>query len=153
MTRLTEIKPLVPTREDVVLARHFSDQLSNYIKITKKPILQLVSEKKEQQNIFLPPIALKLLINILNEMGHGNAISLIPVHLELTTQQGADLLNVSRPFFINLLNEGKIPFRKVGTKRRILANEIIKYKTAVYKKSYKALEELTQQAQELKMGY
>lgn len=72
---------------------------------------------------------------------------------ELATQEAADLLNVSRPYLIQLLKEGKIPHRKVGTKRRILAKDVIRYKKAIYKKRYKALEELTKQAQELGMGY
>ena len=59
----------------------------------------------------------------------------------------------SRPYLINLLNDGKIPFRKIGTKRRILAKDVLRYKTSIDKKRLKALEALTKQAQELDMGY
>jgi len=90
---------------------------------------------------------------MLQKMQQGTTFSLIPIHNELTTQEAADLLNVSRPYLINLLKEGKIPYRNVGTKRRILAKDIIRYKKAIDKKRYKALEELTKQAQELDMGY
>lgn len=72
---------------------------------------------------------------------------------KINKEKAADLLNVSRPYLIQLLEEGSIPYRKVGTKECILTKDVIRYKKAVYKKRYKALEELTKQAQELNMGY
>lgn len=147
------IEPIVPSNKEVALAEKSSRILSDYIKSTKTPTLQLVDSKKENKKIVLPPLALQLLVGILEQMGQGNAITLIPIHSELTTQEAADLLNVSRPYLVNLLKEGKIPFRKVGTKRRILAEDLIRYKTAIDKKRLKALAALTKQAQELNMGY
>lgn len=145
------IEPMIPNKIDVALAESTGKLLSAYMKSTKTPALQFVDKKHEK--IVLPKMALKLLVSILKEMGQGNAVSLIPIHQELTTQEAATLLNVSRPYLVNLLKEGKIPFRKVGTKRRILANDVIRFKKSINKKRYKALEELTKQAQELHMGY
>ena len=152
-TNLTGNEPIVPSTKEAALAEKSSRMLSDYIKSTKNPTLQFVNSKKQNKKIELPSLALKLLVDILGQMGQGNAISVIPIHIELTTQEAADFLNVSRPYLVSLLKEGQIPFRKVGTKRRILAKDVIRYKTTIDKKRYKALAELTKQAQKLKMGY
>ena len=152
-TNLTDLESVIPSNKEAALAEKSSRILSDYIKTTKTPALQLIDNKKENKKILLPPQALVLLVGILEQMGQGNAVSLIPIHTELTTQEAADLLNVSRPYLINLLKEGKIPFRKVGTKRRILAEDALRYKTMIDKKRLKTLEALTKQAQELDMGY
>lgn len=72
---------------------------------------------------------------------------------ELNIQQAADILGVSRSFLIARVKERAIPFRKVGTHRRIRYDDLMKYKRAVHEKRYKVLEKLAAQAQELNMGY
>lgn len=115
--------------------------------------IQLIEEGKQQEPITIPVKAFRLLVNILTEMAAGNAVTLIPIYAEHTTQEAADLLNVSRPYLVQLLEEGKISFRKVGSRRRVLAKDLIQYKEEIDNLRLKAVEELTEQAQKLDTGY
>jgi len=94
-----------------------------------------------------------LLVDILTNMAEGNAVTLIPVHVELTTKQAADILGVSRPFLIRLLEEGKIPFRKVGTHRRVYFKDVQVYKIQIAKERQSVLTQLVEEAQALDVGY
>ena len=152
-TTLTDVEPVLPSSKEAALAKKSSRILSDYIKTTKAPTVQLVDTKQESKKITLPPQALRLLVGILEHMSRGNAVSLVPVYAELTTQEAADLLNVSQPYLVNLLKEGIIPSRKAGTQRRVLAEDVLRYKAAIDKKRLKILAALTRQAQELDMGY
>ncbi len=78
---------------------------------------------------------------------------MLPIDAELSTQQTAEILNVSRPYLVNLLEQGEIAFRKVGTHRRLMAKDVFEYKQRIDTKRSEALDELTTQAQEYEMGY
>ncbi len=144
-----------PTEADARLAQESSRQLAKFLGGRGKQCLRvrIQAEDQPEETIAIPLPAIRLLADILSEMARGNTVTLIPIHAELTTQQAADLLNVSRPFLIELLEEGAIPFRKVGTHRRILFKDLMAYKQDKLRDSLKALDELAAQAQELGMGY
>ena len=94
--------------------------------------------------------ALHLLMKILKQMAWGNSVTLIPLHAQLSTQEAANLLNVSRPFVVRLLKEGRIPFIKVGSHRRIRFEDLMAYKNKMLAESEKARNELARLGQELK---
>ena len=104
-------------------------------------------------SVAVPREAFDLFLEILGQMANGNAVTIVPVHAELRTQQTADLLNVSRPFLVKLLEDGKIPSRKVGVHRRIRAEDVIAYKHADDLRRRATLDELTAEAQKHGLGY
>jgi excisionase family DNA binding protein len=147
-----KIEPVIPTKKDAKLAEESSRTLVSYLKSTTIHSFQ-IEQKGKSRKVEFPESALRLLVGILNQMALGNAVTLIPVHTELTTQEAADLLNVSRPYLVNLLEEGKIPFRKVGARRRILVHDLMKYKNDIENKRLDVLEQLAEEAQKNNMGY
>lgn len=149
MTVLDEA--IAPSFAESEVARTSSRTLSPYGGKNLK--LQIPQPSGKPQTLELPAAAVQLLVRILTEMSEGNAITLIPIHAELTTQQAADLLNVSRPFFIALLEKGQIPFHKVGKHRRIAFRHLMQYKRKMDQERTQALADLVADAQEQKMGY
>ena len=107
------------------------------------------SERPRKRPWVLPASALKMLVGILEEMGRGNTVTVIPVHAELTTQEAADMLNISRPSLIQMLDEGKIEYRKVGTHRRVRFESVMAYKRRVHAERLAALNELAAYDQEI----
>ena len=155
MTTLAKemFEPVAPTEAEAALARESSRALTSLLVTTGEVQLRLQSPKGRPQVIALPAAALRLLVDILTQMAQGNAVTLIPVHAELTTQQAADMLNVSRPFLVNLLEAGKLPHRKVGTHRRVLFRDVLAFKRRSNEDRGEALKALAEQGQVLDMGY
>lgn len=146
---------ITPTPDEAILAQESSRRLSRFVSTKRKKLLQLRIQPDDapEETVSIPESAFRLLNDILTQMAKGNAVTLIPVHAELTTQQAADILNVSRPFLVEQLEKGVIPYRKVGTHRRIFFKDLMDFKEAMIRNRLKALEKLAAQAQELGMGY
>lgn len=107
----------------------------------------------EPTPVSLPREAFELLVEILGQMANGNEVAVLPTEGELTTQEAADLLGVSRPHLVSLLDGGKIPHRLVGTHRRVRVADLMAYKASRYVEQRAALDELTREAQEQGFGY
>lgn len=143
-----------PTPRECELALESSRRLARFLAEHPDALrLRIDSAAEPGESIDVPATALRLLQSVLTEMARGNAVTLIPVQAELTTRQAADVLNVSRPFLIRLLDARKIPCRKVGTHRRVRCDDLLRYKRQIDGDRLKALEELSAQGQELDMGY
>ncbi|MEQ8849159.1 excisionase family DNA-binding protein [Botrimarina sp.] len=141
-------EPVTPSVDDVQLAKLSSRRL---VPFRDRPLTVNIADTNEQ--VELPAAAVRLLVDLLSAMADGNAVTLMPIHAELTTQQAADLIGVSRPFLVKQLEDDVIPFRRVGTHRRVLFKDLMDYKREIDEKRTKALDELAEQAQELGMGY
>jgi excisionase family DNA binding protein len=140
---------VAPTDRDASMARESSRRLSPFA----TQDLRVRLAEGDGPDIELPAAAVQLLVHLLTQMAQGNAVTLVPIRAELTTQQAAALLGVSRPFLIKELDAGKLPFRKVGTHRRVLVADLMRYKESMDAQRHAALDELTQESQHLRLGY
>jgi excisionase family DNA binding protein len=143
---------VTPTKADSAVAKVSSEKLAAHLGDAKGVRLQMKTGSKSEE-LVLPPSALRLLVGVLTELGQGNAVTLTPIRAELTTQQAADLLNVSRPHLVKLLDDGTVPSRKVGTHRRVQLEDLLAYKRDFLAKRHAALDELAALSQDLDMGY
>ncbi len=144
-----------PTKNEQIIAQKSLDSASRLAKSFARRKKSVVIEVSDHENVHLevPPKVFRLLKEILSIMAQGKAFSLIPSESEISTQQAAEMLNVSRPHVVKLLETGKIPFHKVGKHRRILLEDIVAYMKNFQKVREAALKKLADQAQELDMGY
>lgn len=144
----------LPSDDDIALARESGRVLSTVLQTrAETQQIDLHDDSGAVRTVRIPTTALRLLLDVLTEIGQGNAVSIIPIHAELTSQEAADVLNVSRPFLVQLLEKGDIPFHKTGTHRRVRYQDVVAYKERVDAQRSKALDELAAQAQDLGLGY
>lgn len=108
-----------------------------------------VHENEDGENVIeLPPAVGQILLDLLMHIGRGEAVTFVPFGAELTTQQAADMLNVSRPFLVKLIEKGQLPHHKVGAHRRIRASDLLDYKQRREEERDAALTELARLGQE-----
>lgn len=139
----------LPTRDEVELAKQAARQLASSLKSRSDGTVTISTDVDGEAAVVLPRRAAQMLVELLAQIANGNAVTLLPVHAQLTTQQAADLLNVSRPFLVKLLESGELPYQMVGTHRRLKAEDVFAYRRQKEQRSRRALAELSQLDQEL----
>ena len=134
--------------EQAIIAKESSRVLASHVQ-TAEPLRLRMVDDPGKETVKIPASAVRMLIHILEEMALGNAVTLLPVHAELTTQEAADMLNISRPSLIQLLDEGKIEFRRVGTHRRVRFEGLMAYRRRADADRRAALAELAAYDQDI----
>lgn len=107
----------------------------------------------ERTPLILPHVALRLVADVLAELANGNGVTVAPVRGELTTQHAAELINVSRPYLIKLLDERKLPYRRVGNRRKVRLDDLLAYRRRDDEHRRHVLDELTREAEALGLDY
>jgi excisionase family DNA binding protein len=146
-----ETEGLAPSQAEAETAERLSRALARQLAEGNSAVI--FSDKSNGVEEALPAPAAKLLVKILSEIAKGNAVAVVPLKPEMTTQEAADLLNVSRPHLIKLVEQGELAFHRVGTHRRIRLADVLAYKRRFLHERKAILRELSAEAQELNMGY
>ena len=147
--QLDRFAPVTPSDDDRALAAESIRRLASLMQRAYTLTLHVQADEGPGEQLVLPAVAIQLLKTILAETAQGNAVTACSVHAELTTQEAANLLNVSRPHLIGLLDKGEIPHHKVGTHRRVMLRDLLEYKHRVDARRDAALTELAALGQEL----
>lgn len=113
--------------------------------------LELLSPGGER--VAIPQGVLRVLARVAHEMAKGNGVAVVPVHHELTTHEAAALLHVSRPHLIRMLDEGRVPFRRVGTHRRIRFDDVTGYRAREEARREALLARIAQESQDLGLEF
>jgi excisionase family DNA binding protein len=144
MSAELEREPILPQDAEMPGIRRIEDL---FARARPRTTPRLVGPDGEQ--LPLPTPVYTLLRRMVHELARGNAVTVVPVHAVLTTQQAADLLNTSRPFLVKLLESGEIPFHRVGTHRRIRFRDLMAYRRRREQAEAGALDEMARMAQEM----
>jgi excisionase family DNA binding protein len=140
--------PTIPTAEEAILAREVSRALERQPGEHTLSLLVTAAEH-EATTLQLPQGAASLLTEILKQMAEGNAVSLMPVEPEITTQQAANLLCVSRPYLVGMIDKGELPARMVGNQRRLPLKDVLAYRLQNQAKRRAVLDEMSALHQEM----
>jgi excisionase family DNA binding protein len=138
------IGPVEPTADDVRIARCAAAKLAA---ATPDDEVRITIDGGE--SVTLPASAVRVLAEIMDHFAEGRAVVLATREFEVSTQRAADILNVSRPYLVELLESGKIPFRRVGTHRRVRLDDVLAHQSEMRARTARALDELTDLSQEL----
>ena len=141
------------TERDADMARVAQRLIMEALDRSRAAVITLTSDRGKQTAIEVPPSALKLIGQLLGAMSEGQTVTLVPSKREFTTVEAAHFLNVSRPFVVKEIEEGRLPHRMVGTHRRIAFEDLRAYARKMREKQAAALERMAENARELGLDY
>jgi excisionase family DNA binding protein len=149
MVARIEQAPFVASDEEAVIAREAVSRLKPIAEANQDVRLRVM--ESPDVVVPIPARALKLITDVLDSMARQTAVSFVPHDAELTTRQAADLLAVSRPHLVDLIDRGEIPHTMVGTHRRVRAADVLAYREARDRKRREAVAELARLSQALNL--
>ena len=146
--------PRLTSDDETAQARKAGRQLARLLPSNPEggagvPSLRLVAGDEPHETIAVPPSALRLFVDVLTQLGQGRAVTLVPQRAELTTQEVADYLDVSRPYVVGLIEQNRLPARKVGTRRRVAFEDLVRFDEQDRARRRAALDELARIDREL----
>jgi excisionase family DNA binding protein len=145
------VGPVTPDGETQAVAAEALGHVQAYLRSHPDGPATVRLSDDTDEDLVVPRVAVELFSSVLAHIASGHGVSVVPAHAELTTQQAADLLNVSRPYLIGLLDAGEIQYRRVGTHRRVLAGSLLDYKHRDDAQRRAVADELTVIAQDLNL--
>jgi len=145
------IQPVSLPEPEQRLARRSQETLSHFLPGGVEPVTLRFADPRsgEQIEATVPAAAMRVLVEALGQMAAGRPVTLVPLHAELSTQQAAELMGVSRPYFVKLLEQGRIPFRRVGEQRRVRYQDLLLYLDEYERAAAAAASQMTMDAQDL----
>ena len=144
---ITLSESALPSTQDTALAKTATAALTQAGDTVLR--VQAATAGRAPRSFDLPPVVARLLMDILWEIAEGHAVTLVRFNQQITTQQAADLLNVSRPFVVGMIERGELPVRMVGNQRRLPLKDVLAYRETNRAKRREALREMTELDQEL----
>ena len=137
-----------PTRSEQEAARRSLPALEESLKCLSKKDTTEIEIEETAQKIIVPTMALQLLSRILKDLGEGRPVQIVPIAAEMTTQAAAELLGCSRPHVVKLLEQGRIPFTKIGKHRRVRYEDVMKYRKAMKEAQRQLLKDMMRDDEE-----
>jgi excisionase family DNA binding protein len=151
--KVRQVVPPTMSPKEVEMARAAQRCIVEALDHSRAASITLTTTNGKHPTVALPPSALKLIGQLLGAMSEGRPITLMPSKQEFSTVEAANFLNVSRPFVIKEIEEGRLPHRKVGAHRRVAFDDLVTYAREMRKRQEGALERLAENARELGLDY
>ena len=151
--RIREVVPPPMSEREREMARIAQRYIMEALDHSRAAAITLTTDTGEHPTVDVPPAALKLIGQLLGAMSEGRPITLMPAKREFSTVEAANFLNVSRPFVIKEIEEGRLPHRKVGTHRRVAFEDLLEYARKMRENQASALERMADDARKVGLGY